>query len=59
MKARVQWLDGRAFVGESGSGHAVVDQISYPVAPSTACQSKATPEGALCPVAVSRPPWTG
>ena len=24
MKARVQWLDGRAFVGEPGSGHAVV-----------------------------------
>ena len=24
MKARVQWLDGRAFVGESGSGDAVV-----------------------------------
>ena len=24
MKARVQWLDGRAFVGESGSGHAGV-----------------------------------
>lgn len=24
MKARVQWLDGRAFVGEAGSGHAVV-----------------------------------
>src|SRR5262245_52944634 len=24
MKARIQWLDGRAFVGESGSGHAVV-----------------------------------
>jgi putative redox protein len=24
MKARVKWLDGRAFVGESGSGHAVV-----------------------------------
>ena len=24
MKARVQWLEGRAFVGESGSGHAVV-----------------------------------
>ena len=24
MKARVQWLDGKAFVGESGSGHAVV-----------------------------------
>jgi putative redox protein len=24
MKARVQWLNGRAFVGESGSGHAVV-----------------------------------
>ena len=24
MKARVQWLDGRAFVAESGSGHAVV-----------------------------------
>ena len=24
MKARVQWLDGRAFVGESGSGHALV-----------------------------------
>jgi putative redox protein len=24
MRARVQWLDGRAFVGESGSGHAVV-----------------------------------
>jgi putative redox protein len=24
LKARVQWLDGRAFVGESGSGHAVV-----------------------------------
>jgi putative redox protein len=24
MKARVQWLDGRAFVGESESGHAVV-----------------------------------
>ena len=24
MKARVQWLDGRAFVGVPGSGHAVV-----------------------------------
>ena len=24
MKARVQWLDGKVFVGESGSGHAVV-----------------------------------
>lgn len=24
MKARVKWLDGRAFVGESGSGHAIV-----------------------------------
>lgn len=24
MKVRIQWLDGRAFVGESGSGHAVV-----------------------------------
>lgn len=24
MKARVTWLDGMAFVGESGSGHAVV-----------------------------------
>jgi putative redox protein len=24
MKARVQWLEGRAFVGETGSGHAVV-----------------------------------
>ena len=24
MKARLKWLDGRAFVGESGSGHAVV-----------------------------------
>ena len=24
LKARVKWLDGRAFVGESGSGHAVV-----------------------------------
>ncbi len=24
MKARVRWLDGMAFVGESGSGHAVV-----------------------------------
>ncbi len=24
MKARVKWLDGVAFVGESGSGHAVV-----------------------------------
>ena len=24
MKAKVKWLDGRAFVGESGSGHAVV-----------------------------------
>ena len=24
MKARVSWLDGRLFVGESGSGHAVV-----------------------------------
>lgn len=24
MKATVSWLDGRAFVGESGSGHAVV-----------------------------------
>ena len=24
MKARVQWLNGRTFVGESGSGHAVV-----------------------------------
>ena len=25
MKAKVTWLDGRAFVGESGSGHAVVN----------------------------------
>jgi putative redox protein len=24
MKARVKWLEGRAFVGESGSGHAIV-----------------------------------
>jgi putative redox protein len=24
MKARIQWLEGCAFVGESGSGHAVV-----------------------------------
>lgn len=24
IKARIKWLDGRAFVGESGSGHAVV-----------------------------------
>lgn len=24
MKARIKWLEGRAFVGESGSGHAVV-----------------------------------
>lgn len=24
MKARVRWLEGAAFVGESGSGHAVV-----------------------------------
>jgi putative redox protein len=24
MKVRVQWLDGRAFVGETGSGHSVV-----------------------------------
>ncbi|QCN94557.1 OsmC family protein [Azospirillum argentinense] len=24
MKARVKWVDGRMFVGESGSGHAVV-----------------------------------
>ncbi len=24
MKARVKWLEARAFVGESGSGHAVV-----------------------------------
>ena len=24
MKARIKWLNGRAFVGESGSGHAVV-----------------------------------
>ncbi len=24
MKARIQWLEGRAFVGESGSGHAIV-----------------------------------
>jgi putative redox protein len=24
MKATVRWLEGRAFVGESGSGHAVV-----------------------------------
>jgi putative redox protein len=24
LKARIKWLDGRAFVGESGSGHAVV-----------------------------------
>lgn len=24
MKARVKWIEGRAFVGESGSGHAVV-----------------------------------
>ncbi len=24
MKAKIKWLDGRAFMGESGSGHAVV-----------------------------------
>jgi putative redox protein len=24
MKARAQWIDGRMFVGESGSGHSVV-----------------------------------
>ena len=24
MKARAKWLEGRTFVGESGSGHAVV-----------------------------------
>ena len=24
MKAKIKWLDGRAFVGESGSGHVVV-----------------------------------
>ena len=24
MKARVKWLDGVAFVGESGSGHGIV-----------------------------------
>ena len=24
MKARVSWLDGRAFLGESGSGHALL-----------------------------------
>jgi putative redox protein len=24
MKARVKWVDGMMFVGESGSGHAVV-----------------------------------
>ena len=24
MRARVQWVDGRLFVGESGSGHSVV-----------------------------------
>jgi putative redox protein len=24
MKARIQWVEGRTFVGESGSGHAVV-----------------------------------
>ena len=24
MKARVKWIDGRAFLGESGSGHAMV-----------------------------------
>ena len=24
MKARVKWVEGRAFVGESGSGHAIV-----------------------------------
>jgi putative redox protein len=24
MKARAQWVDGRAFIGEGGSGHAVV-----------------------------------
>ncbi len=24
MKARVAWVDGKMFVGESGSGHAVV-----------------------------------
>ena len=24
MKAKIKWLDGRAFVGESGSGHALV-----------------------------------
>ena len=24
MKTRIQWIDGVSFVGESGSGHAVV-----------------------------------
>ncbi len=24
MKAKVTWINGRAFLGESGSGHAVV-----------------------------------
>ncbi len=24
MKARVKWIEGAAFLGESGSGHAVV-----------------------------------
>jgi putative redox protein len=24
MKARIKWVDGRQFVGESGSGHAVI-----------------------------------
>jgi putative redox protein len=24
MKARIKWLEGAAFVGESGSGHSVV-----------------------------------
>jgi putative redox protein len=28
MKARIKWLDGRAFVGESGSGHAVVMDVA-------------------------------
>jgi putative redox protein len=27
MQATVKWLDGRAFVGESGSGHAVVIDV--------------------------------
>ena len=28
MKARAKWVDGMAFMGESGSGHAMIMDLS-------------------------------